>query len=61
MNSVVGGFPPDGQRRFRLRRDRGASSVEYAIIGSLIAAVIALVVANLGNQVRLLFESVRWW
>jgi len=61
MISVVGGLPPEGQRRVRLRRDRGASSVEYAIIGSLIAAVIALVVANLGNQVRLLFESVRWW
>jgi Flp pilus assembly pilin Flp len=41
----------------RLRRDRGAASVEYAILGSLIAAVIVLVVMNLGNQVRLLFES----
>ena len=47
--------------RLHSRRDRGASSVEYAILGSLIAAVIALVVANLGNQVRLLFESVKWW
>jgi Flp pilus assembly pilin Flp len=41
-----------------LRRDRGATSVEYAILGSLIAAAIVLVVMNLGNQVRLLFESV---
>jgi pilus assembly protein Flp/PilA len=41
----------------RLRRDRGATSIEYAILGSLIAAVIVLVVMNLGNQVRLLFES----
>jgi Flp pilus assembly pilin Flp len=32
--------------------------VEYAILASLIAAVIALVVLNLGNQVRLLFEAV---
>ena len=40
------------------RRDRGATSVEYAILGSLIAAVIVLVVMNLGNQVRLLFETV---
>jgi Flp pilus assembly pilin Flp len=47
-----------GDHRFRPRRDRGASSIEYAILGSLIAAVIALVVMNLGNQVRLLFESV---
>jgi Flp pilus assembly pilin Flp len=44
--------------RSRLSRDRGATSVEYAILGSLIAAVIVLVVMNLGNQIRLLFESV---
>lgn len=44
--------------RRRLRRDRGATSVEYAILGSLIAAAIVLVVMNLGNQIRLLFESV---
>jgi Flp pilus assembly pilin Flp len=48
--------------RRSLRRDRGATSVEYAILGSLIAAVIVLVVMNLGNQVRLLFESAsRGW
>lgn len=41
----------------RLRTEAGATSVEYAILGALIAAVIALVVFNLGNQVRLLFES----
>lgn len=40
------------------RGEKGASSVEYAILGSLIAAVIFLVIMNLGNQVRLLFESV---
>jgi len=44
--------------RSRLGRDRGATSVEYAILGSLIAAAIVLVVMNLGNQIRLLFESV---
>ncbi len=44
--------------RCRLRRDRGATSVEYAILGSLIAAVIVLVVFNLGNQIRLLFDTV---
>lgn len=45
-------------KRRRLHQDRGAASVEYAILGSLIAAVIVLVVLNLGNQVRLLFETV---
>lgn len=44
--------------RCLLRRDRGATSVEYAILGSLIAAVIVLVVFNLGNQIRLLFDTV---
>ena len=44
--------------RSRLSRDRGATSVEYAILGSLIAAVIVLVVMNLGNQIRLLFDTV---
>lgn len=47
-----------GLSRPRTHRDRGAASVEYAILASLIAAVIALVVLNLGNQVRLLFEAV---
>jgi len=40
-----------------LDSEKGATSVEYAILGALIAAVIALVVFNLGNQVRLLFEA----
>ena len=62
MKSGIGEQPLVSYRRLRPRRDKGASSVEYAIIGSLIAAVIALVVANLGNQVRLLFETVaRAW
>jgi Flp pilus assembly pilin Flp len=47
-----------GLYRCRLRRDRGATSIEYAILGSLIAAVIVLVVFNLGNQIRLLFDTV---
>ena len=45
----------------RLSSEKGASSVEYAILGALIAAVIALVVSNLGNQVRLLFQAIKWW
>ena len=40
-----------------LYSEKGATSIEYAILGALIAAIIALVVFNLGNQVRLLFES----
>jgi Flp pilus assembly pilin Flp len=42
----------------RLCGEGGAASIEYAILGSLIAAVIVLVVLNLGNQVRGLFEIV---
>lgn len=49
-----------GQLWLRLNGEKGATSVEYAILASLVAAVIALVVYNLGNQVRLLFESARW-
>ena len=41
----------------RLRRDRGAMSVEYALLASFIAAAIVLLVFNLGNQVRLMIES----
>jgi Flp pilus assembly pilin Flp len=58
MKSGIGEQPMAGAQRFYTRRDKGASSVEYAILGSLIAAVIALVVMNLGNQVRLMFETV---
>lgn len=39
------------------RGDRGAASIEYAILGSLIAAGIILVVMNLGNQLRFLLEA----
>jgi len=48
-------------RRFHSLRvlsdDKGAASIEYAILGSMIAAVIVFVVANLGTQVRILFET----
>ena len=36
----------------------GATAVEYAIIGSLIAAVIVTVVATLGTKVSSLFDKV---
>ena len=45
----------------RLCREKGATSIEYAILGALIAAVIALVVGSLGTQVRLMFASAKWW
>mgnify|MGYP001765592706 FL=1 len=47
-------------KQFRLLQDRGASSIEYAILGSLIAAVIVLVVTTLGTQVLALFQTVSW-
>lgn len=58
MKSGIGKRQRIGSYRCFPRGDKGASSVEYAILGSLIAAVIVLVVMNLGNQVRLLFEAV---
>jgi Flp pilus assembly pilin Flp len=48
-----------GLSKCRLRREKGAASIEYAILGSLIAAVIVFVVMNLGTQVRTLFETVQ--
>jgi Flp pilus assembly pilin Flp len=41
--------------------ERGATAVEYALIASLIAAVIAALVMLLGQDVLGLFESVNWW
>jgi Flp pilus assembly pilin Flp len=49
----------EGLSKCRLRREKGAASIEYAILGSLIAAVIVFVVMNLGTQVRTLFETVK--
>jgi Flp pilus assembly pilin Flp len=40
------------------RRDIGATSIEYALIASLIAAAIGLTVGALGQQVLALFLSV---
>ncbi|MHA6524898.1 Flp family type IVb pilin [Tessaracoccus sp. G1721] len=38
--------------------ERGATAVEYAIMASLIAAVIVTAVTVLGTQVTALFQSV---
>ena len=40
-----------------LHEERGASSIEYAILVSLIAAVIAFSVSQLGLAVRSMYES----
>lgn len=45
----------------QLRKEDGATSVEYAILGSLIAAVIVGVVTTLGGRVLNLFDAIRWW
>lgn len=42
----------------RSEHDRGASSVEYALLASLIAGVIIAVVALLGPDVVELFQTV---
>lgn len=42
----------------RLQRSRGATSLEYALLASLIAAVIAAVVGVLGTQILDLFNTV---
>jgi len=46
-------------RRLRdlLRDDTGASAVEYALLASLVAAVIATIVGSLGLTVKGLFAS----
>lgn len=41
-----------------LSGERGAASIEYAILGSLIAAVIVFTVATLGTRVQALFQAV---
>lgn len=40
------------------RDDRGATAVEYSLIATLIAVVIAVAVAALGTKVNALFTSV---
>jgi len=41
--------------------ENGASSIEYAIIASLIAAAIALAVGVFGGNVNELFKTVKFW
>ncbi len=44
-----------------VKKECGATSVEYAIMASLIAGVIILAVAALGSSVNDLFRTLRWW
>lgn len=39
-------------------REQGVAAIDYALLGSLIAAVIALIVATLGTQVRDLISTI---
>lgn len=48
----------ESQGRF-LRKESGATVVEYAVLASLIAAVVVVVVAAVGNDVKSKFEFVR--
>ncbi len=41
-----------------IRDSRGATAIEYALIASLIAVVIAVAVGTLGTDVKGLFNSV---
>jgi Flp pilus assembly pilin Flp len=41
--------------------ETGATAAEYALMASLIAAVIAATVALVGEELLGLFESVTWW
>lgn len=41
--------------------ESGVTSIEYALLGSLIAAVVSGTVAVFGNLVGGLFGSLQWW
>ncbi|MBP1750938.1 MAG: Flp/Fap pilin component [Deltaproteobacteria bacterium] len=41
-----------------LKSDDGVTAIEYALVGSLIAMAIVVVVAALGGQVKTLYQSV---
>lgn len=58
MSAVKDKVSACDKTRCLLSRENGAASIEYAILGSLIAAVIVLLVTTLGTQVRTLFETV---
>ncbi len=44
--------------RYFMRDDRGATSIEYAMIASGVAVVIAATITSLGSTVKTLFTNV---
>jgi pilus assembly protein Flp/PilA len=53
--SVLGFF----QDRFNtVRKDRGATAVEYGLLVGLIAVVIIVAVTTLGTRLKVLFNSI---
>ncbi len=44
--------------RNKFRKDKGATAVEYGLIVALIAAVIVVLVATLGTEIRDGFQTV---
>jgi len=53
--SAVSAFVSD---RFEKKNDRGATAVEYGLLVGLIAVVIIVAVALLGNQLVALFNDI---
>jgi pilus assembly protein Flp/PilA len=49
---------PDGSLPARLRDERGATAVEYALMIGLVALVIITAVSLLGSNLSAFFESV---
>ena len=41
--------------------ENGATAVEYALMASLVAAVIAATVSLMGDEVTAMLASVAWW
>jgi Flp pilus assembly pilin Flp len=41
--------------------ERGATAIEYGLLLAVIAAVIAASVTLLGGEVKVLYESAKWW
>jgi pilus assembly protein Flp/PilA len=51
-------FVATGDVRNAIRRDEGATAVEYGLLVALIAAVIIAVVIILGDDVRAAFQTI---
>jgi pilus assembly protein Flp/PilA len=58
LNTLVSTLVGWLQSRVSLRDETGATAVEYGIMVALIAAVIVVIVAALGTEVRDAFQTV---